>query len=687
MHHRSHCATACLAAIVSVYCNQRFFSDSALQKQSQKTGVRQIKVECAKPASDTFAQAVEIEVKFSKMPVDRNANGVAVDIKRVKEEVVSSSAESDASSMYARVKAKQNQLNEQLRTAAPANPPPKKRGRPRKNPSTVPAESGPITAANPPRKRGRPRKTVPVALREQPVGQPETVSKQPVPPAVDSNVANEERRGLRGPKQPSKEPSPVAVAEGPKEPSPGPSLFSLVRRARTQDMPEEDEPITEDELDSEQSEDGWRSSSPAPKGEKAAKSCPTRRNTKKRPRDPVPLMPNIPSDNADNDELIDVCEVDPDDVPPPVESIDAPCQWYLCESMFNCTDLLDQHVEEEHILKIKGQKQYICKWKGCRRRGAPFGAPYLLGIHVKQHTGLKPHKCHYPKCHSAYSRLENLKTHIRSHTGERPYLCHFGNCTKAFTNPSDRAKHVQRTHSYKKRYQCVLYDCTKCYTDPSSARKHMNVHHGEEVWLEYKKARKLEIRTKVAYKLFTDENGEASLVSTEVLLERGIYYEDDEGELQPHHPRADTPPVRRWKGQVCKKSRKKKEGSKAAPRKKKATSTKAKKGSDVSMEVDEPEAKAKEGSTPMEVDETPVNNIIEASQSETAEPFIIVDETSQPGSSAESVKSHASTVSIGDQNIEPKIEEASEIPAKRVRMDTKMDSPSMIRGNNVAVAI
>lgn len=154
------------------------------------------------------------------------------------------------------------------------------------------------------------------------------------------------------------------------------------------------------------------------------------------------------------------------------------CYWKECQKLFESQDELVKHVNTDHIKKDR--KDFTCYWDGCTREKKPFKAQYMLVVHMRRHTGEKPHKCTYEGCTKAYSRLENLKTHLRSHTGERPYVCEVEGCNKAFSNASDRAKHQNRTHSSVKPYVCKVPGCPKRYTDPSSLRKHTKTVHGEQ---------------------------------------------------------------------------------------------------------------------------------------------------------------------------------------------------------------
>ncbi|KAA0191543.1 hypothetical protein HAZT_HAZT004597 [Hyalella azteca] len=168
----------------------------------------------------------------------------------------------------------------------------------------------------------------------------------------------------------------------------------------------------------------------------------------------------------------------------PPDFIETHCHWKDCNKEFNTPDELVKHINSDHIHANK--KSFVCRWKECSRTEKPFKAQYMLVVHMRRHTGEKPHKCTFEGCFKAYSRLENLKTHLRSHTGEKPYMCEFPGCTKAFSNASDRAKHQNRTHSNEKPYVCKAPGCTKRYTDPSSLRKHVKTVHGAEFYASKK---------------------------------------------------------------------------------------------------------------------------------------------------------------------------------------------------------
>lgn len=72
------------------------------------------------------------------------------------------------------------------------------------------------------------------------------------------------------------------------------------------------------------------------------------------------------------------------------------CMWKNCGAIFETQAALVQHVNTDHIQKNK--KDCTCYWEDCTREEKPFKAMYMLVVHVRRHTGEKPHKCNVSFC-------------------------------------------------------------------------------------------------------------------------------------------------------------------------------------------------------------------------------------------------------------------------------------------------
>lgn len=75
----------------------------------------------------------------------------------------------------------------------------------------------------------------------------------------------------------------------------------------------------------------------------------------------------------------------------PGDFIETNCHWRDCGLEFGTQEKLVKHICDDHIHANK--KSFVCRWEECSREEKPFKAQYMLVVHMRRHTGEKPHKC------------------------------------------------------------------------------------------------------------------------------------------------------------------------------------------------------------------------------------------------------------------------------------------------------
>ena len=77
------------------------------------------------------------------------------------------------------------------------------------------------------------------------------------------------------------------------------------------------------------------------------------------------------------------------------------CRWGDCNKQCQHFEELVQHVNSDHIYQ-DSRKEFVCCWQGCVREKKPFKAQYMLLVHMRRHTGEKPHKCSVSVNHTIF---------------------------------------------------------------------------------------------------------------------------------------------------------------------------------------------------------------------------------------------------------------------------------------------
>ncbi|VEN39099.1 unnamed protein product [Callosobruchus maculatus] len=103
----------------------------------------------------------------------------------------------------------------------------------------------------------------------------------------------------------------------------------------------------------------------------------------------------------------------------------------------------------------------------CEICGKKLSNKEKLKVHIRTHTGYRPHACHV--CPKSFSKKDQLIEHMRTHTGEKPYVCKI--CGKGFAQRTPLKTH-EKTHRFTEDVAACRV-CNSVYRNKAHLENHV----------------------------------------------------------------------------------------------------------------------------------------------------------------------------------------------------------------------